>query len=231
MRAWGVVTAMVLVVSAWSSSADAQVWKGSDAPRGGSVEIAGGVIAFAGFDLGNRNAEETRNINTGTDPFTLFATGSRMGGAPGAQLRAGVFLAPAVSIESSLQYARPKLSIRLSNDAEQAPELTADESITRYVADGSVLFHLTHLSFAGGRAVPFISGGAGYIRELHDSNELVETGHEFHAGAGLHVWFGEGAHRFGFRADVGASMREGGADFATGSRTLPTGGASIAYLF
>ena len=63
--------------------------------------------------------------------------------------------------------------------------MTADETITRYVADGSVLFHLTHLSFAGGRAVPFISGGAGYIRELHDSNELVETGHEFHAGAGL----------------------------------------------
>ena len=231
MRAWGVVTAVVLLVSAWPAAADAQIWRGSDAPRRGSVEIAGGVVAFAGFDLGNRNAEETRNINTGTDPFTLFATGSRMGGAPGAQLRAGVFLAPSVSIESSLQYARPKLSIRLSNDAEQAPELTADDTITRYVADGSVLFHLTHLSFAGGRAVPFISGGAGYIRELHDANELVETGHEFHAGAGLHVWFGEGTHRLGFRADVGASMRQGGADFGTGSRTLPTGGVSIAYLF
>jgi hypothetical protein len=231
MRAWGAVIAVVLLVSAWPAAAEAQLWRGSDAPRPGSVEITGGVISFAGFDLGNRNAAETRNINTGADPFTLFAAGSRIGGAPGAQFRVGVYLAKAVSLESSVQYGRPKLSIRLSNDAEQAPGVTADDTITRYVADGSVLFHLTHLSFAGGRAVPFISGGAGYIRELHDANEFVQTGHEYHAGAGLHVWFGEGTHRLGFRADVGASMRDGGADFGTGSRTDPTGGASIAYLF
>jgi hypothetical protein len=231
MGRWGTVTAVVLLVSAWPGSADAQVWRGSDPPRRGSVEISGGVISFSGFDLGNRNAEETRNVNTGADPFTLFASGSRMGGGPGAQFRVGVYLAGALSLESSLQYGRPRLSTRLSNDAEQAPGLTAEDTITRYVADGSVLFHLTHLSFAGGRAVPFLAGGAGYIRELHDSNEFVQTGHEYHAGAGLHLWFGEGTHRLGFRADVGASMRSGGADFGTASRTVPTGGASIAYLF
>jgi hypothetical protein len=66
---------------------------------------------------------------------------------------------------------------------------------------------------------------------LHESNELVETGREYHAGAGLHVWFGQGRHRVGLRADVGASVRERGADFQSGRRTVPTAGVSFAYLF
>ena len=228
---WRAVVAVVLFVSAWPAAAHAQVGAGPDQPHKGSVEIGAGVISFAGFDLGTADAEETRNINTGTDPFTLFVSDSRMGGAPGAQFRVGVYLSKAVSLESGVQYARPTLSIRLSNDAEQAPDVTADDTVTRYVVDGSLLFHLTHLSFAGGRGVPFLAGGAGYLRELHDSNEFVQTGREYHAGVGLHVWFGEGKHRLGLRADFGASIRDGGADYATGTRTVPTGGASITYLF
>ena len=112
-------------MSASPAAAHAQVGAGPDQPHKGSVEIGAGVISFAGFDLGTANAEETRNINTGTDPFTLFVSDSRMGGAPGAQFRVGVYLSKAVSLESSVQYARPTLSIRLSNDAEQAPDVTA----------------------------------------------------------------------------------------------------------
>jgi hypothetical protein len=223
--------AVMALVAVWPADAAAQVWIGSDAPQRGSVEISGGVVSFGGFDLGTRNAEETRNINTVTGPFALFAADSRVAGAPGAQIRVGVYLSKAISLETGLQFGRPMLSSRLSSDAEDAPGVTADEPMTRYLVDGSLLLHLTHLSFAGGRGVPFLSGGGGYLRELHERNEYVETGREYHASAGLKLWFGQRTPRFGVRADVGASMREGGTDFRSGRRTVPTAAVSLSYLF
>lgn len=219
------------MVAAWPGDAAAQVWIGSDAPHRGSVEISGGVVSFGGFDLGTRDAEETRNINTGAGPFALFASDSRVDAAPGAQIRVGVYLSRAISLEAGVQYGRPVFSSRLSSDAEAAPDITADETMTRYLVDGSLLLHLTRLSFAGGRGVPFLAGGGGYLRELHDLNEYVETGREYHATAGLNLWFGQGASRFGLRADVGASIRSGGMDFRSGRRTVPTAGLSLAYMF
>jgi hypothetical protein len=222
--------AFMAILIAWPADALAQVYT-ADAPRRGSVEIDGGVVAFGGFDMGTRNAEETRNIDTGTGPFALFAADSRVTAAPGAQLRVGVYLSRAISLETGLQYGRPRVSIALSSDAEQAPDLTADETISRYLIDGSLLFHLHRAAFAGGRGVPFLAGGGGYLRELHEGNEFVETGHEYHGGAGVKMWFGQGAPRFGLRAEVGASIRSGGTDFRSGRRTVPSGGVSLAYLF
>jgi hypothetical protein len=222
--------AALFLLAIWPADADAQVWLGSDAPRRGSVEISGGLVYFGGFDMGSLNADETRNINTGTGPFTLFATDSRAGAAPGAQLRVGVYLAKAISIEAALQYGRPKLSSRLTGDAEDAANLTAEETTTRYLAQGSLVLHLTRLSFGAGRGVPFLSGGGGYLRELHEQNEYIETGREYHATAGLNLWFGRTPH-VGLRVDAGASIRDGGADFRSGRRTVPTAGFSLAYLF
>jgi hypothetical protein len=141
-----------------------------------------------------------------------------------------VYLSKAISIEAGLQYARPTLSSTLTSDAEDAPDLTAVETITRYMVDGSLVLHLTGLSFAGGRGVPFLSGGGGYLRELHERNEFIETGREYHSSAGLNLWFGR-TPRLGLRVDAGASIRDGGADFRSGRRTVPTAGFSLAYLF
>ena len=68
-------------------------------------------------------------------------------------------------------------------------------------------------------AIPFVSGGGGYVRELHEGNELVETGNEIHATAGLKYWFG--ARRFGLRVEAGVTSREKGFDKREGRRTLP----------
>jgi hypothetical protein len=222
---------LTALAAAWPAAAGAQTPLGSDVPRRGSVEITGGVVGFGALDMGSLNAEETRNINTGTGPFALFAADSRVAAAPGAQLRVGVYLSRAISVEAGLQYGRPTLSSRLSADAEEAPGLTADERLTRYLVDGSLLLHLTGLSFGGGRGVPFLAGGAGYLRELHEHNEFIETGHELHANAGLKWWFGTGPHRFGVRADVGVSFRDGGVSLESSRRTVPTAGVSLAYLF
>jgi hypothetical protein len=209
----------------------AQIYPGSRAADRGSWEVSGGTAWTDGYDLGTRSAELTRNTGTGSGPFEQFTASTRVTTATGGQARIGFYLSRSVALEGGVQFLRPVVSSLLGNDVEEAEDTTATETISRYVIDGSLVFHLTGLSFAGGRGVPFLAGGAGYLRELHDRAELIETGRIYHGGAGLKVWFGQGARRLGLRADVGMATRDGGFDFREGRRTLPTAGLSLAYLF
>ena len=222
---------LVLVWSASTRSAAAQVYIGSDIPHRGNLEISGGAVWSGGYDLGSASANETRNTGTGSGPFVLFSTSSRADASAGLQGRLGAYLASSLSIEGGVLVARPGISTRLTGDAESAPDVTATETLTRLIVDGSALFHFTGASFAAGKGVPFAVVGGGYLRDAHDKNEVIETGHEFHAGGGLHYWFGQGKHRFGVRVEGGISRRTGGADSLDTTRTVPTVAGSIAYLF
>ena len=90
------------------------------------------------------------------------------------------------------------------------PDTTAEETVSHYLFEGSLVWHLRHLSFASGRAIPYLAGGAGYLRELHEGNQLVETGQEYHALGGLKYWLGSRARRFGLRIEGGVSARKKG---------------------
>jgi hypothetical protein len=225
------VLGLVIACGFAARPATAQIYVPHDVPRAGSLELSGGIAWSGGTDLGSAEADETRNAGTGTGPFALFNTESQINAAIGLQGKFGVYLARSVSVEGGVRVVRPDLATKLSGDAESAPDLTATEKLTRYVIDGSVLFHLTGASFSGGRGVPFVLGGGGYLRDAHEKNEVIETGHEVHVGGGLHYWFGEGRHRVGVRGDVGISIGSGGADANDKSRTVPTMAGSIAYLF
>jgi hypothetical protein len=216
---------------AFPALASAQFYVRRDVPHAGSLEISGGVVWSGGFDLGSVSAEETRNSTTDTSPFVLFTATSRTQPVAGVQARLGVYLAKAFSVEGGVQYGRPKIETRLGDDAESAEDVTATETLTRILVDGSAVFHLTGLAFRGGRSVPFLQAGGGYLRELHEKNEVIETGLEYHAGGGLKLWFGRGKHRAGLRFDGGVSFRTGGADVADTKRTVPTADASLMYLF
>jgi hypothetical protein len=209
--------------------AEAQVYVGGDAPRRGSIEASGGGMFAPGFDMGSLTAELTRS--TPTDKFDLFTSDSEVSGFPGAFVRLGYYLSESFSVEGGMRYARPTLSVRLSGDAESAPDVTAEETLSHYLFEGSVLWHLRDLSFASGSGIPYISGGAGYLRELHEGNQLVETGHEYHAVAGLNYWLGSGAHRFGLRFEGGISARKKGFDSDESLRTQPVVFAGVSYLF
>jgi len=222
---------MIVVWCGTPARASAQAYIPQDIPHRGNVHITGGVAWLGGVDLGTASADETRNPGTGTGPFVLFQTDSRTESALGVQGKLGAYLSRSVSIEGGVLFSRPNLSTRLTGDAESAPELTATERLSRFVVDGSVLFHVTGASFGGGRGVPFLSGGAGYLRDLHEKNEVAETGHELHFGGGFHYWLGQGKHRAGVRADVGISRRSGGADAIDTTRTIPVLAGSFAYLF
>lgn len=226
-----ITSCFILASVVLPASVAAQVYIGHDIPHRGNVEISGGAVWSGGYDLGSTAAEETRNTGTGTGPFVLFSASSTADPSVGLQGRLAVYLASSVSVEGGVFAARPDISTRLTGDAESAPDLTAAETLTRLVIDGSVLFHLTGASFGGGKGVPFVIGGGGYLRDAHEKNEVIETGHEFHVGGGLHYWFGEGKHRFGVRADAAVSWRTGGADGTDTTRTVPLVAGSIAYLF
>lgn len=224
------ICAGVLAV-AFPASASAQVYIGSTAPHRGSWEVSGGAVWSNGYGLGTRSADLTPNTGTGTGPFEQFTASTRVDTVTGGQGRLGVYVSRGIALEAGVQFARPVVSSRLTNDVEDAADTTATETMSRYVVDGSIVFHLTGLSFAGGKGVPFLAGGAGYIRELHERDELIETGRTYHSGAGLKLWFGQGRRRLGLRADVGVAMRDGAFDYRDGRRTVPTAGISLAYLF
>jgi hypothetical protein len=65
--------------------------------------------------------------------------------------------------------------------------------------------------------VPFVDGGAGYLRQLHEDRVLIETGRTFYAGAGV-KWRSSAARPRGLgqrlvvRADARLVSRTGGVD-------------------
>jgi hypothetical protein len=198
-------------------------------PHAGSWEFSGGFLWQGGFDLGDRDAELTRNPATGTGPYDLFAAGSTLGSGPGVQGRITGYVSRNLAIEGGARITRPNLKIALSGDVESAPNVTATETLTQYVFDGSVVWHFA--PFHKGRAVPYVAGGAGYIRDLHEGNALIETGAEYHAMAGVKWWFSSQPRRLGIRAEGGVSVRDGGFDFGEGQRTVPVASASLVYIF
>jgi hypothetical protein len=209
-----------------ASTASAQVWIGRDTPRKGSVEISGGGAVAGGTDLGEVSATLTRNPTTGSGPLELFQADTTIAPGIGGQVRAGFYLTSRLALEGGLQYTRPEMRVRFSSDFESAPSETATATITSYLFTGSLAYH-----FGQGRVRPFILAGGGHIRDAHNGNEVVETGNEFHAGAGLKTWFGRSRSKFGVRLDVTASMRDGGIGTEDGRRLVPTAAFSLAYLF
>ena len=182
-----------------------------------------------GFDLDGRAARLSRA--TSGQPFDLFTTESDLRGFGGAHARLGIFLSRTISVEAGVRYAKPTFTVRISGDAELADDEEAIERLSHYVFDGSVLFHVTRAAFAGDRGLPFFSIGAGHLRELHDGNELVETGTTFHVTGGIKYWWGSRGRRFGLRGEAGLAAREGGADGGDARRVAPMALGGLSVLF
>ncbi len=187
--------------------------------------MSGGGVFVGGYELGESNAELTPN--SGSSGFDLFTTDNEVRQAFGVQARIGFVVTPAIVVEGGVRFTRPVYEVRVSGDVENAPDTTIEETLSQYVFDGSVVWQFSR----GGRAVPFVFGGAGYLRELHEDDALVEEGVEYHAGAGLKWWFGQGGRRFGVRGEVGISIRDGGFDFKDAQRVVPVVGGSLIYTF
>lgn len=230
MTAGRIVIATAVAALLGFESASAQVLIARrPSPSSGSIELSGGVMWLPGFETVSETAELTRSGNQA--PYDLFTADGEVGNFPGLYARLGYFISRSISIEGGVRFSKPELSYSLAGDAESAPDETAVETISHYLFDGSVVYHLWGASFSRGQGVPFIAGGGGYIRELHEGNELVETGSEIHVTGGVKYWFGAGRQRFGLRAEGGLSSREGGFDPGDGRRTqlIVLGGVTMLF--
>jgi hypothetical protein len=175
------------------------------------------VVWSPGYDLGTAQAEETRNPGSGTGPFVLFQSDSRTESAPGLQGKFGVYLARSVSVEAGVLVSRPDLSARLTGDAESAPEITATETLNRFVVDGRCCSMTGHRLRRQGDSISL--GGAGYLR-TRTRRMRWRTRATIPLRGGLHYWFGQGriasaCADFNFEA-------YGGADATDTTRTVPT---------
>jgi hypothetical protein len=216
------VTLMLAMVPVAASAQPTYI--GRTSPHRWTVEIGGGGVWTGGYDAGSTIATLTRPGST--TPLTLFAVNSRMLSAPGAAAQLGLFLSSRVSLEGAFQYSRPILRAHVTDDFESAPDTDVDGVVVTYLAQGSLLYH-----FGGGRFVPFVSGGGGYLRQIDDENLDLVTGTEIHGGGGLKYWFGTGGKRLGLRFDAAVSSRSKSVAFEQKRRIVPSVGAGIAFQF
>lgn len=215
-----------LVILSLPAMADAQVWIGSQKPRPGSVEVSGGGFWTGGQDLPAQAATLTVNPTGGLPSFQLFSADPSLDPVIGVSGTVAVYLTRALAIEGGLQVSRPKLTVSLVDDFEDAPDVHASTTMTEYVFTGSLVYH-----FGGpSRTVPFVAAGAGHLRDVHVSNGLVETGTEYHGAAGVKLWFAN-RRKLGLRAEAGLSIRQGGFSYDEKRRIVPVAAASLLYLF
>lgn len=204
---------------------DAQVFVRRDTPRRGSLEISAGATGTGGQSLPAGSAALT-NPSVGQSSFTLFTVEPAIGAVVGARGGVAVYVTRALAIEGGVQFSRPQLKVRVGNDAEAAADVTSSTTITSYVFTGSVLYH-----FGGSRrTVPFLLLGGGHLRDVHNANELLETGTEFHGMAGVKVRFGA-RRKLGLRAEAGVSLRDGGFSYDDDRRVAPMVAISLLYLY
>ena len=228
LRRWQRVALVIMIHMTIAMSAAAPALAQSGGGQG-RWELTGGVVLVGGYTLGERAAELTPN--TGSSGFDLFTTDNEVKPAIALHARIGFVVTPALAVEGGFRFARPVYQVRISGDVENAPNTTAEEILSQYLFDGSVVWHVTRAGFGNGRGVPYLFGGAGYLRELHEDDAFVEEGLEYHAGGGIKWWFGQGRRRVGVRAEAGISIRDGGFDFTDGPRIVPTAGGSLIYSF
>jgi len=195
----------VLVVAGLSGvhSPDARA-QSVDGRLPGRFEFAIGPVWLGRTPFGTSGASETA---ADAGRFRLFSTSTELKSASPLEVRVGVSMTRALQVEAVAAYSVPVLTTKTSGDVENAAPVSATEPITQLTIQGAIVAHLTawHVGRGG---VPFVTAGAGYLRQLHQSHTLVETGETYHLGGGVkYLFLSRAAARFkglGVRAEVRA---------------------------
>lgn len=197
----------------------------------GTFEAGGGIRWVGPMSLGSANANETR---PGGGTFTLFTTASRLDAASALEARFGVRLSDTLQVEAAGSYATPSLTARIASDVEGIPDVSISETITQFTIEGAAVLDLPRYR-AGARAVPFVSAGAGYNRQLHETATLIEQGAVYHLGAGVNIVLKDradaGMKAIGVRVDGRAVFRTGGVAFDDSAHIGPAFGGTLFVRF
>lgn len=188
------------------------------------VTINGGITWLGGYDIGVSTAELRGNgAGTSPPPFALLTADSHVTSAVAPELRIGFSISRRWTIEGGGQWGQPHIRVAISGDAEAPAQQLAGEQLQQYAFDGGVNWQPP--INLGRRIAPFVSGGAGYLRQLHQDRTLGETGQVYYAGGGAR-WFLRGgrgeARPAGLRGEVRFNWRRHGIDFEDSMRSYPT---------
>ena len=201
----------------------------SPADDPGHLEVAFGTLWIGSQALGARPATETTpTLST----LTLFDSSSTLNSAPGLEGRIGWRIMRSLTVEAEASVAQPELAIAITNDREDAPVVTLTERLQQFTIGGAVVWSLpVQLR----RVRPFITGGAGYLRQLHENATLVQTGRYYQFGGGFAVLLASRPDSFlkamGLRIDARGMVRMDGVAFDSTARLAPAAGASFFVRF
>jgi hypothetical protein len=121
------------------------------------------------------------------------------------------------------------------SDLEAGPgPFTADEPLQQFSVGGAVLWRLRPLR-AHPRLTPFVMGGLQYVRQLHETETLLDDGKWYEAGGGVKFLI-RGRDRsvmksIGVRGDVRAIVRTAGLDVDGRAHVSPAFAASFYVRF
>ncbi len=148
------------------------------------VELTGALLIAGGIDFGTQKAALTGN-DPGNPDFTLFSTTTTLGTGVGPEVRLGIALSRALSVEVAFSWARQTLDARITGDTEKAPDTTATQPISTISIGGDALVRLSSIAFGGGKGIPFVLAGGGFFKQTDDGQLQLASGGYFEAGGGV----------------------------------------------
>ena len=195
----------------------------------GRLELAFGALWTGQQPLGSRPANET-TPTLGTAP--LFNSSTTLLGAPGLEARVGWRFARTLTAEADASVSRPDLSVAISNDRELAAPVTVTERLQQFTIGGALVWSLP---IRIRRVAPFVTGGAGYLRQLHENATLVQTGRYYQFGGGFTVLLASRPDSvlkaMGLRVDARGISRVNGVAFDSTTHVVSAAGASFFVRF
>jgi hypothetical protein len=196
----------------------------------GRFEIAAGASWVAPLSLGSRDANETTGTLT---TARLFSTSTTLAGAPAVDGRVGVRLTRSLMVEGEASLSQPEVRVEITNDVEAGRvTVTPTERIEQFTVGGGLVWYVP---VRASRVAPFLAGGGGYLRQLHETATLVVTGRYYQFGGGVvYPLQSRSAARLkamGLRLEARALIRVNGVAFDSSAHLTPTAGASFFLRF
>ena len=222
----GAVAALVVSGALWGSEAAAQ----------SRLEVTASGGRWAGYDLGQRRPTITGPQAPTGLPVTYFDADIEVLPGAAAEVRIGWRLSSRIFAEATGGLAGSDEQVRISEDIERAPAATIASRVTQITIEGGALVEVATLQAMGGDLVPFVTGGGGYLRQVHEDRVLIETGETIYGGAGV-KWRSSAAkptgwlQRFVVRGDVRLVSRSGGADIEASRRSYLTVSGGVGLRF
>ena len=196
----------------------------------GRFEIAAGASWIGSLSLGSRDANETTSTLT---TARLFSSSATLAGAPAVDGRVGVRLTRSLMVEGEASFSQPEIRVEITNDVEAGSvTVMPTERTQQFTVGGGLVWYVPVRT---SRIAPFLAGGGGYLRQLHETATLVVTGRYYQFGGGVvYPLTSRSAARLkatGLRLEAGALIRVNGVAFDSAAHLTPAAGASFFIRF